>query len=298
MRNSSVWIKFISRLVILGFVFGASTSQAALVPGVTSVVKTGTVNGFHEFELYWSMISVPDALISKQACEFGIGTGDRSRATVNMSNSELPVLNICLYGSHPEFEACWVPSAIPAENNRSRLGCIGELFQQRFGSSGVAHTRINKDSPLGKDLSQMQACAAAQESVQGGMTLELGIIRGSCYNGFPTVENATCSIDTPELLLDHGSLTTDQVDNNEKTIDLNITCSPNDIKASIFTAGTAILTFNNGPVSSIITIDGNNPLRTTINGSRTFKLKSTLKKLGATAPGTFRDTTTLMINIE
>ncbi|AIJ48142.1 hypothetical protein O987_20240 [Comamonas testosteroni TK102] len=170
------------------------------------------------------------------------------------------------------------------------------MFVNQFGNSGTARTTITTASPLGQSIENIEMCAVAQNS-ESGPGVAFGPIPGTCYSGFPTAVNATCSIDTPELLLDHGSLNPLEVNGNVKEMDVDISCSP-DVTVSVFTAGGNVLLFGNGSISSTITIDGQNPRRALISGSRTFKLKSVLGASGTPMPSNYGNSTTLLINIE
>lgn len=290
MKKSSMWAWVMTRLVVVGLLFCSAAAQAAManVPAVTSVVNRGVIGGAWAFDVNWAIIQVPDMQLSPSICHLSIGVKDKRTAsmTFNFSNG-FPDLYLCAF--NPTTQACNIGGTY-------NLACAGNLFISQFGSSGTARTTINTGSALGQAIENIMMCAVAQRT-STGEGVAVGPIPGTCYNGFPTTVDATCSIDTPELLLDHGSLNPLEVSGNVKEMDLDISCSPS-VMANIFTAGGNVIFFGNGSISSTITIDGQNPKRASINGSRTFKLKSTLSASGTPMPSNYGSSTTLMINIE
>lgn len=295
MKKSSIWAWVISRLVVVGLVLCASAAQAATasVPAVVNVINRGVDgSGRLIFDVQWAVIQVPDRQLSLGVCNFGIGMGDLNYpGQVNMSNgfvgTPFPVQNMC---NTPSVGICWI-------NGSYNLACVGQKFVDQFGTSGTATAFVFASSQLGMNPKRVTMCAAAQQTVTGPQAA-VGIIPETCYNGFPVTPNASCSIDTPELLLDHGSLNPIEVNGNVKEIDLNISCTPSSVNMTAFTAGGNVIFFGNGTISSMITIDGQNPRRATINGTRTFKLRSTLSASGSLMPGPYGNSTTLMINID
>ena len=288
MKNSSIWSWVISRLVVVGLLFCAAAAQAATakVPAVTSVVNRGVIGGSWAFDITWSIIEVPDIQLSPGICHLSIGTKDKRKGgTLYNFSGELPDQYVC----NSNANSCFI-------NGSYNLACVGNLFVNQFGYSGTARTTITTGSALGQAIENIEMCAVAQRT-STGEGVPLGPIPGTCYSGFPTAVNATCSIDTPELLLDHGSLNPLEVNGNVKEMDVDISCSP-DVTVSLFTAGGNVLFFGNGSISSMITIDGQNPRRASISGSRTFKLKSVLSASGTPMPSNYGNSTTLMINIE
>ena len=292
MKKSSIWAWVISRLVVVGLLFCAVAAQAATakVPAITSVVNRGAASGAWYFDVTWSIIEVPDTNLSPTACHLSIGVRDRRNATsyYNFSNG-FPDQYLC--GQNSDQKACWNTAS-----NSFNLACAGELFVKQFGYSGTVRTYITTGSNLGQAIENIEMCAVAQQTATGP-ALAIGPIPGTCYNGFPTAINATCSIDTPELLLDHGSLNPLEVNGNVKEMDVDISCTPNTVDVSLFTAGGNVVFFGNGSISSTITIDGQNPRRASINGTRTFKLRSTLSASGTPMPSNYGNSTTLLINI-
>jgi len=288
MKNSSIWSWVISRLVVVGLLFCAAAAQAATakVPAVTSVVNRGNSGGSWAFDITWSIIEVPDIQLSPGICHLSIGTKDKRKGgTLYNFAGDLPDQYVC----NSNGNSCFI-------NGSYNLACVGNMFVNQFGNSGTARTTITTASPLGQSIENIEMCAVAQNS-ESGPGVAFGPIPGTCYSGFPTAVNATCSIDTPELLLDHGSLNPLEVNGNVKEMDVDISCSP-DVTVSVFTAGGNVLLFGNGSISSTITIDGQNPRRASISGSRTFKLKSVLGASGTPMPSNYGNSTTLLINIE
>ena len=295
MKKSSIWTWVISRLLVVGLLFGAAAAQAATayMPAVTSVLYLGVApDNTHRFKINWGMMPVADDLSSTGTFNLGIGFRDTDdpQMKVNMSDSYVGVaLPVASITSQNDYRQC-------LEGNQWRLSCLGNVWIQKKGTSGTADFYINTQSNLGKNIRRLQMCTAIQQT-QTGPATALGIVPGTCYTGFPTTVNATCSIDTPELLLDHGSLNPLEVNGNVKEMDVDISCSP-DVTVSVYTGGGNIIFFGNGSISSLITIDGQNPRRATINGSRTFKLRSTLSASGTPMPSNYGNSTTLLINIE
>jgi len=289
MKNSSIWSWVISRLVVVGLLFCAAAAQAAMakVPAVTSVVNRGAMGGSWAFDVTWNIIEVPDMQLSRGICYLSMGTKDkRNGGTLYNFSGGFPYAYLC--NGSAEANACNIGGTY-------NLACVGNLFISRNGYSGTVRTTITTASPLGQAIENIEMCAVAQRT-ESGEGVAAGPIPGTCYSGFPTAVNATCSIDTPELLLDHGSLNPLEVNGNVKEMDVDISCSP-DVTVSVFTAGGNVLLFGNGSISSTITIDGQNPRRASINGTRTFKLRSTLGASGTPMPSNYGNSTTLLINI-
>ncbi|WP_080990277.1 MrpH family fimbial adhesin [Comamonas testosteroni] len=290
MKRSSIWAWVVSRLVVVGLLFCAASAQAAMakVPAVTSVVNRGVLGGAWAFDVTWAIIEVPDMQLTPGICHLSIGVKDRrvGGTIYNFSNG-FPDQYVCNTGA--QYQACYI-------NGSFNLACVGNLFVNQFGYSGTVRTTINSQSALGKAIENIEMCAVAQRT-STGEGVPVGPIPGTCYSGFPTAVNATCSIDTPELLLDHGSLNPLEVNGNVKEMDVDISCSP-DVTVSLFTAGGNVIFFGNGSISSLITIDGQNPRRASISGSRTFRLKSVLSASGTPMPSNYGNSTTLLINIE
>ncbi len=288
MKKSSIWAWVISRLVVVGLLFCAAAAQAGMakVPAVTSVVNRGVIGGSWAFDVTWNIIEVPDVQLTPGICHLSIGVKDRriGGTLYNFSNG-FPDQYVC----NSNASSCYI-------NGSYNLACVGNLFVNQFGNSGTARTTITTGSALGQAIENIEMCAVAQRS-STGEGVPLGPIPGTCYSGFPTAVNATCSIDTPELLLDHGSLNPLEVNGNVKEMDVDISCTPNTVDVSLFTAGGNVVFFGNGSISSTITIDGQNPRRASINGTRTFKLRSTLSASGTPMPSNYGNSTTLLINI-
>ncbi|WP_172671695.1 MrpH family fimbial adhesin [Comamonas testosteroni] len=293
MKKSSIWTWVISRLFVVGLLFCAASAQAAMakVPAVTSVVNRGVIGGAWAFDVTWNIIEVPDLQLSPGICYLSMGTKDkRNGGTLYNFSNGFPYAYLC--NASTESRACFSGGTGGTYN----LACVGNLFISRNGYSGTLRTTINTGSNLGQAIENIEMCTVAQRTETGEAAV-FGPIPGTCYSGFPTAVNATCSIDTPELLLDHGSLNPLEVNGNVKEMDVDISCSP-DVTVSVFTAGGNALFFGNGSISSTITIDGQNPRRASISGSRTFKLKSVLSASGTPMPSNYGNSTTLMINIE
>ena len=291
MKKSSILARFISRLVVVGLLFCAASAQAAMakVPAVTSVVNRGAMGGAWVFDVTWNIIEVPDIQLSPGICNLSMGTKDKRSGTVYNFSNGFPYTSLCNNSQA-------IPCFIGGSGGTFNLACVGNLFINQHGYSGTVRTTINTASALGQAIENIEMCTVAQQTATGPGTT-FGPIPGSCYTGFPTAVNAICSIDTPELLLDHGSLNPLEVNGNVKEMDVDISCSP-DVTVSLFTAGGNVLFFGNGSISSMITIDGQNPRRASISGSRTFKLKSVLSASGTPMPSNYGNSTTLLINIE